>query len=323
MQYMESTRFSVVITAYNVGEDLRRCLDSLLHQPYEDYEIVLVNNGSTDKKTIEICEEYSKSSKVHFYSKEYGECIDGRKKGITEAKGKYVVFCDADDFVSPNYMEVLHEATENKAEYYILTNYLNYFQTDNFYEEKSVFQQGELKMEDVYTHILNYEINPVWNKVYLREYFNPVFDVLPESITSTDDLYINLRYLRKAKSAYCLPKGGYYHYCDSISSATSKRIKIYRLREIEVLFNEGMKFSEEMNLQQEQQKFSDKIYGLYLRTITYLLKNGTSKKEIVNYVKDFNIEKRSKVLKAESMKGIAYRFLLNYKLYGIAVVLCK
>ena len=116
--------FSVVIPVYNVGEVLRKCLDSLLNQPFNDYEIILVNDGSTDCKTIEICEEYGKSkSIIRLFNKPNGGCIDARRYGTLQSKGKYITYGDGDDFFAEDYIQILHDAVRHPADLYIFNNF--------------------------------------------------------------------------------------------------------------------------------------------------------------------------------------------------------
>jgi glycosyltransferase involved in cell wall biosynthesis len=90
--------FSIIVPVYNVEDYLKQCLDSILCQTYNDFEIILVNDGSTDSSP-EICSFYqNESAKIVLISKENGGLSDARNVGLKEAKGDYIIFTDSDDY---------------------------------------------------------------------------------------------------------------------------------------------------------------------------------------------------------------------------------
>ena len=106
-------RFSVIIPVYNAENTLRRCLDSLVQQSYEDYEILLVNDGSADQSG-QICESYAKEyPQIRFFQKENGGVSTARNMGLDHASGEYILFVDSDDYVSNDYFHVLDEAVQS------------------------------------------------------------------------------------------------------------------------------------------------------------------------------------------------------------------
>ena len=99
---------TVMIPAYNAQKYIGRCIESLLKQTYKEIEILIVNDGSKDN-TKSICEEYSqKDSRVRLVNQENGGEGAARNTGLREAKGKYLTFVDADDYVKEDFIERLH-----------------------------------------------------------------------------------------------------------------------------------------------------------------------------------------------------------------------
>lgn len=93
-------RFSIIVPVYNVQDYLKKCLDSIVNQDYDDYEIVLVNDGSTDG-SAKICEQYAEIYKcIKYYVKNNGGLSDARNFGIEHARGQYCVFIDSDDWIA-------------------------------------------------------------------------------------------------------------------------------------------------------------------------------------------------------------------------------
>jgi len=93
---------SIIIPVYNVEEYLCRCVDSIINQTYTDLEIILVNDGSTDKSG-EICENYlNLDPRVKVIHKINGGLSDARNEGLKNAHGQYILYVDSDDYIEPN-----------------------------------------------------------------------------------------------------------------------------------------------------------------------------------------------------------------------------
>lgn len=105
---------SVIVPIYNKEKHIRSLLKSIKKQTYEDFELILVNDGSTDK-SMEIVEEELKDSKCKYtvIKKENGGQSTARNRGIKEAKGKWIVMLDSDDAIQKDYLKILFESVKN------------------------------------------------------------------------------------------------------------------------------------------------------------------------------------------------------------------
>ena len=100
-------KFSVIIPVYNAENKLKRCVESILNQKFSDYEIILVDDGSTDN-SAEICKAYcDRLDKIKFISKSNGGAASARNCGLSHAEGDYILFVDSDDYVSESYFEIV------------------------------------------------------------------------------------------------------------------------------------------------------------------------------------------------------------------------
>jgi glycosyltransferase involved in cell wall biosynthesis len=100
---------SVIIPVYNVEPYLKKCLDSVINQEFKDYEVIIINDGSTDH-SLDIIEEYAKKYDfIKMYSKENTGLSDTRNFGIKKAKGKYLAFLDADDYYDSKALKIMYE----------------------------------------------------------------------------------------------------------------------------------------------------------------------------------------------------------------------
>ncbi len=106
---MNREKISVVVPIYNAEEYLEKCLNSIIKQTYENLEMILINDGSTDK-SLEIMNKYkAEDERIIIIDKENGGVSSARNKGIETATGKYIIFIDADDYIEPNMFEVLED----------------------------------------------------------------------------------------------------------------------------------------------------------------------------------------------------------------------
>ena len=101
--------FSIIVPMYNAAKSIRLCLDSILRQTFDDYEVIIINDGSTDDSES-ICREIaSGNDKVLLYTFENGGVGKSRKRGIQRARGNFLVFVDVDDFISQDLLKNLSE----------------------------------------------------------------------------------------------------------------------------------------------------------------------------------------------------------------------
>ena len=116
---------SVIVPVYNVEKYLSECIESLIGQTYSDLEIILINDGSTDKSG-DICDMYSRKDKrIHVIHKENGGNTSARKEGVKHSKGEYIAFVDADDWLEPFMFQQMLKSGEN-ADIIIFAAYEEY-----------------------------------------------------------------------------------------------------------------------------------------------------------------------------------------------------
>lgn len=101
--------FSVIVPMYNAAKSIRLCLDSILRQTFDDYEVIIINDGSTDDSESVCREIASGNDKVFLYTFENGGVGKARKRGIQRARGDFLIFADVDDFISPDLLKNLSE----------------------------------------------------------------------------------------------------------------------------------------------------------------------------------------------------------------------
>lgn len=118
---------SVIVPIYKAEQYVHRCIDSILAQSYTDFELLLIDDGSPDSSGA-ICDEYAaKDCRVRVFHKENGGVSSARNLGLDNARGEYITFCDADDYVGVDWLCVYDEAIKQKLDFaiqgiYYITN---------------------------------------------------------------------------------------------------------------------------------------------------------------------------------------------------------
>lgn len=113
--------FSIIIPVYNAKTYLGACLDSVLQQTYSDFEVLLVDDGSTDGESGVLCDRYAESypNRIRVLHKQNGGAGDARNAALPLARGEYITFLDSDDALVPNALEILsNQIAQTHAEIY-------------------------------------------------------------------------------------------------------------------------------------------------------------------------------------------------------------
>ena len=133
---MSNPTVSVIIPVYNAQEGIKQCLDSLLNQSFTDFEIILLNDGSTDN-SLEVIKKYAAVNDfIRVIDKENEGVAKTRNKGIQLANGKYIVFIDNYDFIDSDYLERFYNAIDQEQLDIVLGGYKRVNQ-----EMKTLFKQ--------------------------------------------------------------------------------------------------------------------------------------------------------------------------------------
>lgn len=183
----DSPIISVLIPVYNSAEHLRLCMNSLINQSFEDYEIIAVNNGSEDN-SLEILEEYAQEypDKVFVYTIEHSNFVGtGRNYGISKARGQYLYICDSDDIVEKHALTWLH----GRAEYYKADVVYGYFNFVNL-QNNTVKIMGRGGERAVTTGELILTGADYWRRLYKKSLIDEVIEKvgpIPEN-TNFDDV---------------------------------------------------------------------------------------------------------------------------------------
>ena len=130
---MNNELISIIVPIYNTEKYLHECLDSIINQNYTNFEVLLINDGSTDSSGT-ICQEYvERDSRFRYIEKDNGGVASARNLGLERSSGAYITFIDSDDWVEFNYLEVLYTALKENDTDVAISTYKRFAQDGVFY----------------------------------------------------------------------------------------------------------------------------------------------------------------------------------------------
>lgn len=203
---------SVIVPVYNAERSLHRCIDSLLAQTLSDFEVVLVNDGSTDGSGA-ICDHYaSNDPRIKVIHKPNEGVAATRMRGIEEALGDYSIQVDSDDWVEPTMLEELCGTAQREGADMVICD----FMCDYSGRKPIRYTKQQLSGQtggDVLLDLLQGRVKPYcWNKLVRHNLYRKNNIKIPSDISHGEDFYVSLALLcgEGGKVAY-LPQA-YYHY---------------------------------------------------------------------------------------------------------------
>ncbi|MDU1700948.1 MAG: glycosyltransferase family 2 protein, partial [Streptococcus mitis] len=153
-EYEKGELISIIVPIYNVENYLRQCLDSIMSQTYQNFECLLINDGSPDN-SADICREYvEKDSRFKYFEKENGGVSSARNLGIERSGGAYITFIDSDDLVESDYLEVLYKVLKDEAADISVLTYKQFDMAGNCYYVHS-YQRGYEKRVFVHDEFIS------------------------------------------------------------------------------------------------------------------------------------------------------------------------
>ena len=191
-----SDLISIVVPVYKVENYLSRCIDSILKQTYNCFELILVNDGSPDR-CGEICDKYAKTdNRIKVIHKRNGGLSDARNVGITASTGKYITFIDSDDWVNERYLEVLYNLIKSRNADISICNFLRTSHENisiNNAKRAIVYEYSNIDALEVLTGRFNVQMVIACGKLYKLELFEkiwfPVGKVHEDEFTTYKLLY--------------------------------------------------------------------------------------------------------------------------------------
>ena len=203
---------SIIVPVYNTEKYLDRCIQSILAQTYTDFELLLIDDGSTDSSGA-ICDKYAEQdSRVRVFHKENGGVASARRLGLEESKGEYISFVDSDDNLFPLSLSILIKN--------ITSDDIDIIVSD--IKDESIISGYEFVK-----YSLQWRVQAsIWGRLYRKELFdNTSFDVSRKLIVG-EDLFMNLRVGLKTRFVKCISESVYNYYKNPNSITSTRTISL-------------------------------------------------------------------------------------------------
>ncbi len=239
---------SVVVPVYNAEDKIQYTIESILSQSYTKFELILVDDGSTDNSGI-ICDDISRiNNKVKVIHQKNAGPSAARNSGISASRGDYITFVDADDSVDQDWLSLLIDAAGSSKADLIVTGYkgveiLNGHKSYRHIRRPNsslkLISGHKVVLETTFTLIDDSLFNPLWNKLYKADIIRKHNLKLSTKYDLGEDFLFNIHYIEKCKSIYILDATPY-NYLLNLSGLTHryKKDKFEALRGVTLEFRE-------------------------------------------------------------------------------------
>ena len=317
-------KITVAIPVYNCQSTLIRCLQSVINQTFKDFEILIINDGSTDNSE-EICLEYlQKDKRIKYVRQENSGLACVRNFVLDKAKGEYLCFIDSDDYIDENALSVMYEKAEKEKSDVVICGYF----TENGNAVRKVTYEGknrdkldfiELKAKDI--------IDPAWNKLYRTDFLKSTNVKFPEG-QYYEDTFFNLSLIPFNPKITVLTEC-FYHYVLNMGSITRRynKEKLFTIKDrarLLKMVTKGIEpYCDFYFIKCVFSSFIDMFLSLHQNEIKKVIREEISKDEFKNCAKNaFHKGKISRIIikTAQSGRvGTVYNFcklsfFLKYKM---------
>lgn len=300
--------FSVILCIYNVDKFLDRCLSCLTNQDFHNFEVIMIDDHSPDN-SAEICKAYQeKDGRFHYMRLEKnGGSSNARNQGFKQAKGKYVLFLDSDDYVDSNLLSMLYKNLSiSNPDLVVYGFYEEYSKNGEMYFKKkfSIPSVVCTSKEEIDQILIDLEMSTMfgypWNKCYRTDIIRNN-DLKFENYSLNEDFFFNIQYLKFVQTISVLSDSLYHYAIRQSGSLTSKYVEDYadthfkRIAQLIDYFSD----SETLIKKSAYQALSNRYARYFLSSIVrnYNHNSGMSRKEKKNWVKTYFKSKEYETLK--------------------------
>ena len=271
---LNNIKISVIVAAYNIDRYITRCLQSLICQTLKEIEIIVVNDGSSDRTELKIRDFEEMDSRIVLVNQNNQGSMEARKNGLNKAKGKYILFVDGDDWLEHNALEVLYTNAEKNNSDIVLYNAFKAY--DDCKESFPTFDEKV----DVYSlsEILIGKIEPnIWAKFIKLDYIRSNNIQFPSNISFAEDLATScsLFIFNPKVSIEKTPLYNYYIRPTSITNTINS--KVLEIDNAFVFIKRVLKYA------QNEKVYSLALYQKYKRYNIDIYSNPYIKEKILSY----------------------------------------
>ena len=207
-------KVSIILPVYNKINCLERCVKSIISQRFKDFELIIVDDGSTDGSSTIIDNFASLDNRIRVVHKVNDGVSSARNIALDLAKGKYIQFVDSDDYITKDSTEILVNSIEKYNTDMVITHYYRvvkkYFSKKGDIKTRSVLNKldfAEFMLKDP----ANYYYGVLWNKLFKTSIIRKYNLKMDEDLKWCEDFVFNMQYILHIKNIVAIPKPIYYY----------------------------------------------------------------------------------------------------------------
>ena len=262
-----SPTVSIIVPVYNAERTIGRCIDSILNQEYCDFELLLVDDGSTDNSGA-ICDAYAaKDSRVQVFHKENTGVSASRNLALNRAKGIYLQFLDSDDWITSDATSSLVRAMESTPCDMVISDFYRVV-GERVSQKGDIDDDGMMSRENFAAHMMknpaDFYYGVLWNKLYRRSIVEAHHLRMNPEISWCEDFMFNLEYIRYAETFRAIQIPIYY-YVKTKGSLASQNLSISQTVKMKrMVFEYYQRFFKTVLDEDEYEKSRLKVYRFLL-----------------------------------------------------------
>lgn len=218
---------SIIVAVYNTSHYLKRCVDSIISQTFKDWELILIDDGSTDESG-ELCDNYaSADSRITVIHKQNGGIASVRQLGIIRAEGKYSIHIDSDDWIEPTMLEEMYSQAESTHADIIVTDYYHEYSDKQVYSKQQAEENPIKAIGAILSHV---QTGVLWNKLIRHSLYKKYNLYFFENINIGEDALLLVRLYQQDVKIRHINKA-YYHYMnngDNNSITRKRNLRLYK-----------------------------------------------------------------------------------------------
>lgn len=227
---------SIIVAVYNTEKYLARCMDSIIAQTYKDFEVIVIDDGSTDSSPF-ICDSYAhRDERIRVIHRKNGGLSVARNEGLKLAKGDFIIFADSDDYLTENALELLVDVQKKNKCDLVIGGYTRVYDDGKmivcgFPFEEKVREISEKEFWNL--SIDNMSAIVAWGKLYSKEILEGI--IYPEGKIN-EDMAVLLDIVKKCHSIFCLNESLVFYQINN-SSIMHSKFKLKNLDDCEFRLN--------------------------------------------------------------------------------------
>ena len=317
-------KISVIIPVYNVEKYIHQCLDSVINQTYKNLEIILIDDGSTDKSGG-VCDEYANRDKrIKVIHKQNEGVSQARNTGLDICTGDYIAFIDPDDFIQEHTYEILmNYIKQNKADivwfdyfFYSLSENNSKIVKRNMFNKKIFYNLNTNTNRETFAKDLfqKYHLaGHCWNKLYKKKIWN---DIRFPYKMRCEDGYVLMPVLMQAKNILVVPDNLYYYRTNNYTSLSKNRPKNFKHDFIESRWIQAIEYNV---LYPNSKEANTLLYRAYREAFKYIL---STQDKNYKFCGEFVSKQAISLLKKNLPFKKRFSMLLSVIIYNLVAPFC-